>query len=236
MQALILAGGLGTRLKPLTNSIPKCLVTVAGKPFLEHVIARLHVSANVRDIVLAVGYRAEQIQNYFGDGSKCNVRIEYSVENPPRGTGGALDQARQLIQNEFLILNGDNLIEMEYGMLIQKFREHSDWVGALSLYSDPTSKFSKNVFWDGKTPQINEYSYGSDQDKNYVDAGVKIFRKSILDYLPNKREFSLEKDILPSLARKRQLGAFPITQCPLEIGNLEQLRETENYLGCGSKS
>ena len=229
MQVLILAGGLGTRLRPITETIPKCLVPVAGKPFLEHLISKM-AGSGIQDFVIAVGYLAEQIQDYFKDGSQWNVRIRYSVENPPRGTGGALDQAKGFLADEFLFLNGDNLVHLDYSKLIKHFLAHPSWVGAMAIFDDHETKFRKNVSWDPNTDEIQQYDYNDATGKNCVDAGVKIFRKTILNYLPSKQKFSLEEEVLPQLACEGKLGAFHINSAPIDVGNPKQVEEAEKAL------
>lgn len=220
---------MGTRLRPITYSVSKCMVPVAGKPFVEHLISRL-VKSGVRDFILAVGYLAGQVQAYLGDGSKWQCRIRYSIEDPPRGTGGALDQAKDLLSDEFLFLNGDNLVHLDYLSFIQFFHKHPDWIGAMTVFSDDYGKFRKNAAWDQKLPVIQAYDYENPAGKNFVDSGAKIFRKAVLKYLPKKQDFSLEKEVLSLLAKEGKLGAYQVQFAPLEIGNHDQLKEAEEAL------
>src|SRR3989344_9142075 len=105
-QALILVGGLGTRLQPVVRDVPKPMADVNGRPFLEYVINHLK-KFGVKEIILATGHMHEKIESYFGDGSKFGVKIKYSVETQPLGTGGAVRLARLLIGERFLLVNGD---------------------------------------------------------------------------------------------------------------------------------
>ena len=115
MQAVILAGGLGTRLRPFTERIPKAMVPIGSKPFLEHQILLLR-SQGIEEILLLVGYLADHIKDFFGDGSRYGLRISYSHEEVPRGTGGALKLAQPKLQNNFLLLNGDTYLSMNYNI------------------------------------------------------------------------------------------------------------------------
>src|ERR1700733_465197 len=113
MQAVILAGGLGTRLWPLTKTVPKPMVPVAGVPYLEHQLRLLKKQA-IGDVVLLTGYLGEQIERYFGDGGRLNMRIRYSREREPLGTAGALREARPLLAETFLLIYGDSYLPMDY--------------------------------------------------------------------------------------------------------------------------
>jgi D-glycero-alpha-D-manno-heptose 1-phosphate guanylyltransferase len=116
LQAVVLAGGLGLRLRPAVSDLPKVMAPVAGRPFLAHLLERLHCQGVTR-IVLCVGYKAEDIAGYFGDGRRHGLRIEYSVEDRPAGTGGALRLAAHLLDPTFLLLNGDTVIDLDLAAL-----------------------------------------------------------------------------------------------------------------------
>ena len=117
MIALILAGGIGERLRPITNNIPKPMVPVNGKSFLQYHIEELK-RAGIKDIVLCTGYLSNKIQEYFGDGSKFDVKIKYSIEKKPLGTAGAIKNAEKYVNNTFLVLNGDSYLKIDYNKLI----------------------------------------------------------------------------------------------------------------------
>ncbi|MCJ7509172.1 MAG: sugar phosphate nucleotidyltransferase, partial [candidate division Zixibacteria bacterium] len=111
MQALILCGGLGKRLRPLTRKIPKSMLPVAGKPFLEYLIKLLKQNG-IKEIILCTGYLHNKLKDYFGDGEKFGVNIQYSREHFPLGTGGAIKNAEKLIKSRFFVLNGDSYINL----------------------------------------------------------------------------------------------------------------------------
>ncbi|MFH1386999.1 MAG: sugar phosphate nucleotidyltransferase, partial [bacterium] len=121
MQAVILAGGAGTRLRPLTLNTPKPMIEVNGQPFLSYIVNQLK-GVGVTDFVFCVGYLADKFQAYFGDGGRFGVKIVYSVENGFMGTGGALKNAESLLQDEFLVLNGDTYLPIDYNEVINAFR------------------------------------------------------------------------------------------------------------------
>jgi NDP-sugar pyrophosphorylase family protein len=121
MQVAILVGGLATRLRPLTSSLPKAMLPIKGKPFLEYQVALLNYH-NVRDIVLCVGYLKEKIKDYFGDGGKLGVNIQYSEEEELLGTAGALKNAELLLEDEFLLLNGDSYLPVDYAQPLNQLK------------------------------------------------------------------------------------------------------------------
>src|ERR1700686_1756541 len=119
MQAVILAGGLGTRLWPLTRQVPKPMVPVAGVPYLEHQL-RLLKKQSILDIVLLTGYLGEQVEEYFGDGGSLGLAIRYSREPQPRGTAGALREARSLLAGTFLLIYGDSYLPIDYAAVFER--------------------------------------------------------------------------------------------------------------------
>src|SRR5215210_1825408 len=121
MKALILVGGLGTRLRPLVSDRPKPMAQVEGKPFLEYQIEKLRAHG-FKDLVLCVGHMARQVQDYFGDGRDWEVQIDYAVETELLGTAGAIKNAQKVIEDTFLVLNGDSYLEVDLGGLAEFHR------------------------------------------------------------------------------------------------------------------
>src|SRR3989344_1292210 len=122
MQVVILAGGLGIRLRPLTQSLPKPMVLIKGKPFLEYQLEMLKKNG-FKDFILCTGYLGEKIEEYFGNGEKIGIHIKYSKENMPLGTGGALKNGQKLLEDEFILVYGDSFLYMDYQLLITDFNE-----------------------------------------------------------------------------------------------------------------
>ena len=140
MKAIILAGGLGERLRPLTDNVPKPLLPVKGKPIVQHAIENFK-KHGIKDIVLSVGYRADKIKEYFGDGSKFGVKISYCVEDEPLGTGGAIKKASKGIKKTFIAINGDNVADFDWTAIL-KAHKKKEAIRAfkIGLKSDPTNK------------------------------------------------------------------------------------------------
>ncbi|MEK6809932.1 MAG: nucleotidyltransferase family protein, partial [Nanoarchaeota archaeon] len=118
--AIIVAGGLGTRLRPLTETAPKPLLPIHGKPIIEHVIKNLH-KHGISKIIISIGYKAEQVQQYFGDGSSLGVSIDYMLESEPLGTGGAVRLASKNLTKPFFLAWGDNLMDLNFSSMEQEF-------------------------------------------------------------------------------------------------------------------
>jgi NDP-sugar pyrophosphorylase family protein len=235
MQCVILAGGLGTRLWPLTTRVPKPMVSVAGIPFLEHLI-RMLGEQNIRRFLLLTGYLGEQIEDYFGDGSAFGASITYSREPRPAGTGGALRHALELLDTSFLLLYGDSYLPIEYRP-------------AAASLNDPRVAATVVVYGDTSeaTSVPNNIAFGSDgfvirylkgggtaAGLTHLDAGAVVMRRSVVaDLVPGDAVISLESDVFPRLISQRRLYAFETKQRFYDIGTPERLRIIEEVLANG---
>lgn len=230
MQAVVLAGGLGTRLWPVTRTVPKPMVPVAGAPYLEHQF-RLLERQNITDLVVLTGHLGEQIEEYFGDGSRWGLSIRYSREPSPLGTGGALRLAAPLLAADFLILYGDSLLPIDYADVLERLRRSSA-EGVLVVYNNGLSDTSvrNNIAVDG-AGMVTRYDKDSQNDPElaYVEAGVLAFRRSIVDAIP-EGVVSLEREVYPRLIARRLLLAYETRQRFFDIGTPERLRVIEEYL------
>ncbi len=225
MQTVVLAGGLGTRLRPVTERIPKPMVEVAGEPFLLRIIRWLE-QQDFHRLLLLVGYRGECVSNYFGDGSKFDVSIEYSRETSPLGTGGALRNALDKLEDEFLLLYGDSYLPIDYRPVVAAFRE-SSCPGLLVVYDNIVADtgVTNNLAIDSEG-WVARYAKGERApDLQYVEAGVLCFRREIFAGLPAGQAISLEQEIFPQLIAQRQLRAFVTQQRFFDIGTPERLEE-----------
>jgi NDP-sugar pyrophosphorylase family protein len=236
MQAVILAGGLGTRLGPLTRKIPKPMVPVAGAPYLEHQL-RLLARQSFRDVLLLTGHLGEQIESYFGNGSRLGLRIRYSREAQPQGTGGALRDARRHLAESFLLMYGDSLLPIEYAAAGRRLKD-SAALGLIVVYRDPAGETTvrPNVALD-RSGLVTRYdkTSGADPGLEYVEAGVSCFRRDVLDLLPGSGPASFEQCCFPRLIERRHLAALPTSQRFYDIGTPERLRVIEEYLRAPSE-
>lgn len=226
MQAVILAGGLGTRLRPLTESVPKPMVPVAGRPYLEHQIELLR-RQGIEDVVLLTGYLGEQIEKHFGDGWKHGVRIRYSREREPLGTGGALVNAMPLLQDRFLVLNGDSYLPADYRGITALLQ---DAPMGLAIYDNRLGDtgVANNVSLDGNG-RVAIYRKGAGAEATHVDAGVLAMHRDVLEHGP-EGQFSLENALYPLLIARRELAAWPSPQRFYDMGTPAGLVALESYL------
>jgi NDP-sugar pyrophosphorylase family protein len=230
-QVVILAGGLGTRLRPVTTQIPKPMVPVAGVPYLEHQL-RLLAEQGLADVVLLTGYLGEQIEECFGDGSRLGLQLRYSREPTPLGTGGALREARSLLASEFLVIYGDSYLPIEYSAVVDRLRA-TNGSGVVVLYHDPSGETDVpgNVAIDGNDYVVRYDKSGTkDPELRYIEAGVLALRKSVLDLMPATGVVSLEQEIFPQLIAQRGLVGLPTTQRFYDIGTPDRLRAIEALL------
>jgi len=227
MQVVILAGGLGTRLRPLTYKIPKAMVPIKGKPFLEHQLKILK-NNGLNDIVICIGYLGEEVKKYFGNGEKWGLNIEYSFEREPLDTGGAIKNAEDRLENEFLALYGDTFLDINYKDLISYSRKKAK-LGTIVVFKNKPKIFKNNIEINDKK-EVIAYNKTEEDKANCVDAGVEIFKKNILKLIPSNKVVSLEKDIYPILIEKRELIAYLTNHRFYDIGTFEQLKKINQIL------
>lgn len=221
-QAVILAGGLGTRLGELTRKIPKPLLSVGGRPFLEYVVWNLR-RYGITKLVFCVGYLADDIVSHFGDGSRFGVSIDYIVEQEPAGTGGALLLAKHRLDEMFLVLNGDTIFDINYfdlGLLMKNSKAAA--VMALRSLQD-TGRYGNVCL---KRHLIKGFLEKASNGPGVVNGGVYVLRREVLESLPGA-PCSLEKDLFPSLAQTECLAGRVYNGFFIDIGVPESLREGE---------
>ncbi len=231
MQVVILAGGLGTRLWPVTRRVPKPLVPVAGVPYLDHQI-RLLERQSLTDIVLLTGYLGEQLEERFGDGSRFGVRIRYSREKQPLGTGGALREARELLAESFLVIYGDSYLPIEYasvGRLLATTAASAVMAVYRDLRGETSVRCNVAMDADGTILRYDKRAVG-DVELEYVEAGVLVLRRSVLELIPATGAASLEEQVFPILIDRRRLLGFATQQRFYDMGTPDRLRVIEEYL------
>jgi NDP-sugar pyrophosphorylase family protein len=230
LQAVILAGGLGTRLWPLTKEIPKPMVPVAGLPYLEHQLLLLK-QQRIVDVLLLTGYLGDRIESYFGHGDRFGLSIRYSREPEPLGTAGALREARSLLDDRFLVLYGDSYLPMQYSEALEPLRA-LEVRGLLVVYDHQSGgvPVPSNVALDPEGYVIRYAKESEGPDLRYVEAGVLAFRRSALDLIPASGVVSLENHLFQQLIARRELIALITPQRFYDIGTPERLREIETLL------
>lgn len=203
MKALFLAGGKGTRLKPLTDDIPKSMVPVMNKPLLERSMENL-IRYGIRDIVLSVGYKSEYIQDYFGNGHRLGLNIEYVFENSPLGTGGAIRNSRQFCNDTFVVMNADILCDINIAELIgYHSSKAADVTIAAVEVRNPSAYGMIETDENGYAAAFIEKPKPEEVTSHFINAGIYIFEPHILNEIPADGIVSIERDTFPALLRKK---------------------------------
>ena len=196
--AVLLVGGMGTRLRPVVPSAPKPLARVGDKSFLELLVRQLS-HQGIRRLVMCTGHLADQIENELTDGHAWNVVIEYSKETRPLGTAGAVKLARRHLGDEpdFLVMNGDSFLETDFHRLIQFHREHSALATMAVIKVQNGARYGRvQTGPDGRVQAFSEKT--AMEMSGWVSAGVYVFNQAIFDHIPEGQS-SLETDVFPRL-------------------------------------
>lgn len=226
-QAVILAGGLGTRLRPITEKIPKPLVEVAGKPFLHWQLSEVALQG-ITDVVLLVAYLGEQIEKTFGNGNKLGLNIRYVYEKEPMGTGGALKNAFPVLEDEFILLNGDSFLSAPLLEMLQALRKSDNEV-VMSVYdNEEPTPVPLNLELSGDLIVKYQKGGGPEAGCTHVDAGVYALKKKVL-LRTNRDRFQLE-ELWPDLIGESKLVAFPVDERFYDIGTPERIKEFEEIV------
>ena len=222
-KAVLLVGGRGTRLKPLTDKTPKALLKVHGKTILEHLFDLLK-KYGIRDVILSTGYLKEKIREYFEDGGKEGINIAYVEENEPLGTAGPLKLAKKYLNDSFIVSNGDELKNINIPRMFRLHkRKNALATIALTTVDDPSQYGVAKL--DGS--RIIEFiEKPSSPPSNLINAGFYILEPEVIDMIPDG--FSMiEKDVFPQLAKLGRLRGFPFAGQWFDIGNIERYKIAE---------
>jgi NDP-sugar pyrophosphorylase family protein len=232
----ILAGGLATRLRPITEKIPKSLVPVAGRPILAHQLEMLHAQG-IRRAVLCIGFLGEMIQREFGS-EACGIKLEYSFDAPRQseataggekllGTGGAIKRALPKLGEEFFILYGDSYLPIPYAPVAEFFHS-SGKPGLMTVYRNEGKYDTSNVvFADG---EIKIYDKKQKlPEMRHIDYGLSLFKASVFEKFPADEKFDLA-DVMQKLVQEKQLAGYEVSERFYEMGSPAGLAELETLL------
>jgi NDP-sugar pyrophosphorylase family protein len=227
MPAIILAGGFATRLRPLTERIPKALIDIAGHPFLWHQL-RLLKRHGIQRAVLALGYLGESIQERFGDGSEAGISLEYSFDGAaPLGTAGAIRKALPLLPERFFVLYGDSYLPCDYRSVEAAFRR-SGFPGLMTVYCNDGRFDASNVEYDG-TRIVQYDKMNRTPSMRHIDYGLGAFHRSAFESIPEGTNCDLVS-VYQALLKAGRLAAFEAHERFYEIGSPEGLRDTRDFL------
>jgi NDP-sugar pyrophosphorylase family protein len=223
----LLAGGLATRLRPVTDSLPKSLLPVAGEPFIFHQLALLK-RQGVERVVLCVGHLGGQIQTSVGDGGRFGLKICYSFDGPSLlGTGGALKQALPVLGGKFFVLNGDSYLQCSYRE-VESAYEARERPALMTVFRNDDQWDRSNVlFRDGEIVAYDKDVARS--DFRHIDFGLSVLAGAVLSGYPENTAFDLSA-VYRELAARRQLAALEMTGRFYEVGSPAGIRDTEAFL------
>jgi mannose-1-phosphate guanylyltransferase len=199
MKAIILVGGLGTRLRPLTCNIPKAIVPILNRPFLEHLLLYLN-HQGISDIILAMGYNPAPIKTALGDGSNLGIHLTYLIESSPLGTAGAVKNAEALLDNSFIVLNGDILTEIDLSAMMEQHKKSQSVVSiALTPVENPTIYGVVETDSKGRVKNFIEKPPADRVTTNMINAGIYIIEPEVLGRIPVHTQYMFEKGLFPAL-------------------------------------
>ncbi|MHA1820034.1 MAG: nucleotidyltransferase family protein [Promethearchaeota archaeon] len=231
IKVFILVGGLGTRLRSVVSDVPKPMAPIHGKPFLYYKMLQLK-KRGIRNIVFCSGYLHQIIYDYFGDGSKFGINIEYSVENEPLGTAGAIKNAEPLINKPFVLMNGDTYLDLDFEWFISSYNKfNADYLMLLTTPHLIGQEGIVVVKEDNKIVKFLEKPPIEEINKlktPYINAGVYLLNNSIVDLIPSHKKVSLEKEIFPKLvgdSPEKKFYGLPYNGYFLDIGVPENYKQ-----------
>jgi NDP-sugar pyrophosphorylase family protein len=223
---LILAGGKATRLGEVTKTIPKALVPLAGKPFIDHQLAALH-EQGLREVVMCVGHFAEQIREHVGAGAQFGLRVQYSDDGATlRGTGGAVRRALPLIGSGCFVLYGDSLLDVDYAKVFAALPLNA--LGVMTVFRNEGSFDKSNVLW--RNGRLVRYSkQDATPDMAHIDYGLSLLRRAAIERIPAGQPSDLA-ELYSALVGSGEMTGFEVTKRFYEIGSPQGLQEAEEFL------
>jgi NDP-sugar pyrophosphorylase family protein len=224
---VILAGGLATRLRPITEKIPKALIEVAGQPFIAHQL-RLLKSHGVRFVIILAWYKGELIREYVGDGALYGLDVQYAFDgDSPLGTAGAIHHALPLLNRPFFVLYGDSYLPCDYGD-IQGYFDHERRLGLMTVYRNHGKWDASNV--EMRNGEILCYDKKKRTSRmEFIDYGLGLFKPEVFASLPQGQPADLA-EIYQKLVARSDLLAYEVKQRFYEVGSLEGLNELNELL------
>jgi mannose-1-phosphate guanylyltransferase / phosphomannomutase len=226
MKAVVMAGGEGTRLRPLTSNQPKPMVPIVGKPCMEHIIELLHTHG-FEDVIVTVAFMPQAIRSYFGDGESLGARIEYSVEESPLGTAGSVRLGADKLDDTFLVISGDALCDFDLTKLVKFHRKRGAAVTiALKSVPNPLEFGIVVVDEEGRVERFLEKPSWGQVFSDTINTGVYVLEREVLDHIPADVPFDFSKELFPLLLEMgRPIYGLPMEGYWQDIGNLDQYRQ-----------
>lgn len=229
-QIVILAGGFATRLHPLTLNVPKSMIPINGSPFIQWQLEQI-ARQDITSVVLCLGHKASDIMDFVGNGEKFGLKVDYSIEKHPLGTGGALKNAEKLLGNTFGVLYGDSYLPLDYSLVFKDFLSSGKLV-LMTIYENNDNFDSSNVLL-----QTDRSLYYSKTKKlpemKHIDYGFSVLNIETLRSIPTEVSSDLS-DTFEHLSNNGKVGGFVVQDRFYEIGSFKGIVEFENYLKEGA--
>ncbi len=224
MKAFVLCGGHGTRLRPYTYSIPKPMLKMGRKPILQYVVENLKLNG-FTDLVLTVGYKKEQIMDYFGDGKKFGVKIEYAVEDEPKNTAGSILDYRGKVKETFLVVMGDHLTDVDLKRMAETHRKS----GAIATIALTKQEMQLEYGIVGlKGNEIVEFNEKPRYDF-FINTAMYAFEPEIFDYIKGKEDFA--KHVFPRLiSAKKKINAYVFDEYWVDVGRVSDYERLNEFI------
>ena len=231
VKAVILAGGLGTRLRPLTLKTPKPMLPLGKKPILEHLVD-WNKKNGVKSIVLCVSYRKEKIQDYFKDGKKFGVNIEYAVSKKPLATAGQLKTAEEFIKDTFVCVYGYSIFDFSLRNMIKQHKAKKAFT-TMSLYEYKTN-LQYGVIHSLKSGRVTSWEEKPEIKAN-INMGCYVMEPGILKYIPKNKPYGMDDVIKKAMKNKKLVSSFITKRGFLDIGNKESYKQANEEFAKKSK-
>jgi len=229
MKAVVMAGGAGSRLRPLTINHPKPMVPMVNKPVIAHILDLLK-RHGILDVVITLQYMAEEIQDYFGDGSSLGMNIQYSIEETPLGTAGSVKQAQSLLDDTFIVISGDAVTDIDLSAVIEYHRANKS-LATITLYRVPNPLEYGVVIVDdsGRIRQFQEKPSWGEVISDTVNTGIYVLEPQVLDYFEPQISYDFSKDLFPMLlAKDDPMYGFVVDGYWCDVGNLAEYMRASN--------
>jgi NDP-sugar pyrophosphorylase family protein len=227
MQVAILVGGLAIRLRPMTDSIPKSMIEINGRPFIEYQLDMLR-KQRVTDVVLCIGYLGDQIEHHVGDGFKFGIKVKYSYEGKQLlGTAGALKNAEHLLNEQFFVMYGDSYLFLDFSAVLAHFKKFNK-LGLMVVYKNNDRFDKSNVVLEDNLVKVYDKKRKT-EGMHYIDYGTMLLRKKVLDLIPYNQAYALE-DMLVPIVEQGELLAYEVKERFYEIGSLNGINEFKKYV------
>lgn len=231
MKAVILIGGEGTRLRPLTSTTPKAMVPILNRPFMEHLLCYLK-KHGIRETILAMGYLPDPIQSCFGDGTQLGVRMTYLVEESPLGTAGAVKNAESFLNEPFIVLNGDILTEIDLADMIKRHQKIKSKASiALTPVDNPIVYGVVETDAAGTVKRFVEKPSWDKVTSNMINAGIYILEPEVLAHIPASTPYMFEHHLFPLLLEIGEpILSYPSDAYWIDIGTPEKYLKANHDL------